>query len=134
MSINDVADQFVTAINQHNVQKLVELMTEDHRFIDSMGEIYTGRIVMKKGWEDYFKMVPDYLIEVSEEFVSGNTVVYLGKAKGTYTSDGNLKTENRWETLIALKAVISGVQVKEWQVIADNEPIRAVIKKESGQV
>ena len=86
---------------------------------------------MKEAWINYFNIVPDYLISVSEVFVSENTVVLLGKASGTYTADGVIKPENFWETPAAWRAVVSGEQISEWQIFADLEPIREIMRRES---
>jgi len=131
MSAEDVARRFVDAINRHYIEAICELMTEDHRFIDSGEGIVEGREEMKEGWVGYFKMVPDYLINVSEVFASGNTVVLLGKASGTYTTDGGLKPENHWETPAAWRAVVSGERIREWQVFANLEPLREIMRRES---
>jgi len=131
MNIKDVVNQFVRAINQHDEEAIFELMTEDHRFIDSGGQVFEGREETRGGWVRYFSLVPDYKISISAVFDSENTVVLLGKASGTYTSDSVLKPENHWETPGAWRAVVSGDKVKEWQVYADNEPIRALMRKEN---
>ena len=131
MTAEDVARQFIAAINKRDADAIYELMSENHQFIDSMGYVSNNRDEMKKGWIGYFKMVPDYLIEISETFVSGGTVMFLGKASGTYTSDGVIKPENHWETIAAWKAVVVGGRVELWQVIADNEPIREIMRREA---
>lgn len=131
MSVKDVVNQFIRAINAHDVEAIFELMTEDHRFIDSGGQIFEGRGKMKQGWLRYLNMVPDYQIHISAVFDSENSAVLLGKASGTYTADRALKPENHWETPAAWRAVVSGDKVKEWQVYADNEPIREIMRKES---
>ena len=130
MTIQKVADKFVAAINRQDVAAIYKLMTEDHRFIDSGGQIFEGRERMKAAWPDYFKMFPDYSIEVSEKFASADTIVLLGHASGTYTSDGSLKPENHWHIPAAWKAVIAGEKVKLWQVFADNEPIGEIIRSD----
>ena len=130
MTIQKIAEKFIAAINRQDVTAIYELMTEDHCFIDSEEQIFDGRERMKVGWADYFKIVPDYRIEVSETFISGDTVVFLGRGFGTYTSDGNLKPENHWQTPAAWKAVITGEKVRLWQVFADNEPIRKIMRTE----
>jgi hypothetical protein len=76
-------------------------------------------------------MVPDYKIEVEEVFGSGHIVVLLGKASGTYSSDGNLKTGNHWEVPAAWRAEVAGDKIRQWQVYADNEPIRQIIRREN---
>ena len=125
-----IARKFAEAINNRDANKLNALMTEDHRFIDSMGTVVDGRERMRQGWIGYYEMVPDYKIEIDEAIVSGNVVFMIGKAMGTYTSDGMLKPENFWETIAAWRAIVEGDKIKQWQVIADNEPIRAIIKRE----
>jgi len=44
-----VAQKFVERINAADVAGLAALMTEDHRFIDSLGNVVTGREAMKAG-------------------------------------------------------------------------------------
>jgi len=130
VDVVEVARRFVDAINSHDVEALAALMTEDHRFIDSMGTIVNGRANMKQGWIGYYKLVPDYGINIAETFSTGSTVVFIGKAFGTYTSDGKLKPENRWEAVAAWRAVVEDEKICEWQVIADLESIRMIIRKE----
>ncbi len=83
-SAEAVAQAFVRAINRQDVDALAELMTEEHRFIDSLGTIVEGRDRMRAGWKSYFSMVPDYTIAVEETYCDGPVVVMLGKAQGTY--------------------------------------------------
>jgi len=106
------------------VNALAELMTPQHRFIDSLGGVTEGREAMRAGWTGYFRMVPDYAIEIEETFCDGPVVVMLGVVGGTYAPDGQLLEENRWRTPAALRAVIEDGKVAEWRVYADNEPIR----------
>ena len=44
-----VAQAFVRAINRQNVEDLANLMTADHRFIDSLGNLVAGRDKMRVG-------------------------------------------------------------------------------------
>jgi hypothetical protein len=74
-------------------------------------------------------MVPDYSIAVEECYNDGPVVVMLGVAQGTYTTDGELRVENRWETPAALRAVIENDLGAEWRVYADNEPIRQRVRQ-----
>ena len=131
MSSEDVAKQFAAAINQHDADRLYNLMSEDHIFIDSDGTSYNNTDQYRQGWIQYFKMFPDYTIDISEVFSSGDTVVLLGKASGTYTSDGNLKPENHWQVPAAWKAVIAGEKVNVWQIFVNPEPIAQIMRKSS---
>jgi ketosteroid isomerase-like protein len=128
-SPESIAFAFVKAINTHNVDELSKLMSEDHRFVDSLGAVVQGRETMRDGWAGYFRMVPDYAITVDETFSGGSVVVMLGMARGTYVMDGQPQPENRWRTPAAWRAQMRDERVVEWRVYADNEPIRQLMAK-----
>ena len=75
----------------------------------------------------YFRMVPDYSVAIEEFYPADPDVVLLGMASGTFTRDGNLNPENRWQTPIAIRASIDNGLVAEWRVYADNDPIRKLM-------
>ena len=50
-----VTQKFVERINAGDVGGLAALMTEDHRFIDSLGNVVSGREAMKAGWGGLFQ-------------------------------------------------------------------------------
>ncbi len=130
MAAADIALEFVDRINRRDVDLLCELMTDDHRFIDSDGTlILSHRESMRGGWRGYYEMVPDYRIDIEETIDSGNVVVLLGIASGTFAVDGELVPENRWKTPAAWKAVVRDDRVAEWRIWADPEPIRAVMRR-----
>ena len=124
-----VAAAFAGAISRQDVDALVELMTPGHRFVDSLGGVTEGRETMRAAWAGYFRMVPDYTVDVRETFCNGPVVVMLGVARGTYAADGRLSEENRWQTPAVLRAVIEDGKVAEWRVYADNEPMRRLMAK-----
>ncbi len=108
---------------------MAELMTPEHRFVDSLGGVTAGREAMRSAWAGYFRMVPDYSIAVEEILCDGPVVVMLGVARGTYSPDGELRTENRWETPAVLRAFVEDGLVVEWRVYSDNEPMRELMRK-----
>jgi ketosteroid isomerase-like protein len=124
-----VAMEFVRAINRQNVDALAALMTADHRFTDSLGNTVEGWDRMRGGWAGYFGMVPDYSLAIEETYADGSVVVMLGIAQGTYCGPSGPSQENRWQTPIAIRARIEEGLVAEWRVYADNEPIRARMRK-----
>ena len=124
-----VARAFVKAINRRNVDELAELMTNEHRFIDSLGTVVEGRERMREGWAAYFRMVPDYLVTVEETFSDGSIVVMLGVAQGTYARNGRLRPDDFWQSPAVWRARIKDEKVAEWRVYSDNEPIRRLIAK-----
>ena len=130
----DTALRFVERINAHDVDGLAALMTDEHRFIDSGGTVHAGRERMREGWTEYFRMVPDYWMRIDESFADGAVVVLLGTAGGTYSRDGTLHADNTWSTPAAWRARVSGDQVEEWRVYADNESIRLLIEAGSARI
>ena len=124
MSPAETVQRFIDQINARDVEGLSVLLTPDHRFIDSLGAVIVGRETMREGWRQYFQMVPDYHIEISRSFTDGVEVALLGSARGTYSRDGRLKAADAWRTPAAWHAVIRDGLIAEWQVFADNEPIR----------
>jgi ketosteroid isomerase-like protein len=124
-----VAMEFVRAINRQSVEALADLMTADHRFTDSLGSSGEGRDQIQASWVGYFKMVPDYSLAIEETYADGSVVVMLGVAQGTYCGKAGPSQENRWQSPIAIRARIEDGLVAEWRVYADNEPIRARMRK-----
>jgi uncharacterized protein (TIGR02246 family) len=122
-----VAQSFVRAINRQDADALAALMAEEHRFIDSLGAVVTGREAMRAGWRGYFSLVPDYTIAIEETLSAGPVVLMLGVAQGTYAAGGQMRAENRWSTPAAFRAFIEDGKVAEWRVYADNEPIRRLM-------
>jgi ketosteroid isomerase-like protein len=125
----EVALKFAENINDHDVDSLIALMTPDHTFVDSLGEKF-ARPMIENGWKQYFAMVPDYRIEVERSVQDGDTVFLIGRARGTFVSEGETaKSENRWETPAVWVARIRGEKVAEWRIYSDNEPIRQKMRR-----
>ena len=83
--------EFVNAINSADLNKLCGLMTDDHIFIDSQDNRFTGKENMKQGWIAYFAMFPDYKIEINEIVEKDPLICMFGYASGTYK---NIKTKD----------------------------------------
>lgn len=121
--------KFEQLINSQKAEAVCSLLTEDSAFIDSLGNRVEGLARLRGAWDGYFKMVPDYTISHEEIFANGNTVAMLGSAQGTYAPDTHIKKENFWKVPAAWKAVVKNGKIALWQVFADNEPIRAIMRK-----
>ena len=67
---------FVEAINNANPDKMIDLMTIDHVFIDSQDNRTIGKDKMRQAWIGYFAIFPDYRIEINE-------ILEKDKAHGT---------------------------------------------------
>lgn len=121
--------EFERLINARDPGSICALMTEDGQFIDSLGNRIQGTDKLRAAWTGYFKMVPDYSISHSEIFADGNTVAVFGSAQGTFSKDGQFRKENFWKAPAAWRAVVKDDKIAVWQVYADNEPIRAIMRK-----
>jgi ketosteroid isomerase-like protein len=124
---------FMDRINQRDPDQLAELMTEDHTFIDSLGQTMRGRATMRKGWQGYYAFCPDYWVSHEDIFQSGGIVVVFGAAGGTISAKGKLPDENKWRTPAAWRAVVENDLVKEWRVYADNKPVYDIMAKMAGR-
>ena len=124
----EVVIRFITAINSHNIDLLSELMSDDHKFTDSLGSIYRGKELMTRGWINYLKMFPDYKIDIDEIYNVENKIMFTGKARGTYGGDKSIK-ENYWEINAAWRALVINNKIKEWQVFGDNKPVYEIIER-----
>jgi limonene-1,2-epoxide hydrolase len=112
MSPVETVVHFLETINQHDADKLAALMTEDHQFIDSLGQTVNGRESMRLGWRGYFAFCPDYWA-----------------AGGTIAADGKLPAENKWRTSAAWLALVDGDLIKQWRVYADNKPVYDIMAR-----
>lgn len=112
--------QFVTAINNHDIDDLTALLAPDHTFIDSLGNRVQGAASMAAGWRSYFKMCPDYWIRTDQVMTEGSAALAVGEAGGTI--DGLA-----WQTPAAWKAVVCDGKLVEWRVFADNKPVYEIL-------
>ena len=129
MNSIEVVLQFLDRINQHDADKLPELMTQEHVFIDSLGQSVRGREKMRSGWKSYFAFCPDYWVSQEEIFQHGNLVAVFGAAGGTIAVNGKLPADNKWRATSAWLATVEGQQVREWRVYADNQPVFDILAR-----
>jgi uncharacterized protein (TIGR02246 family) len=70
--------RFNDRINHQDIEGLAKLMTNDHTFIDSEGNVTKGKDAMKQGWKEFFKKYPDYRNRFTSVTVQDNVVVMVG--------------------------------------------------------
>jgi ketosteroid isomerase-like protein len=112
---------FVNAINEHNVDTIYSLMTDDHKFVDAHGNEVSGKDKMKAGWTGYFQWFPDYKIEITDIFSQSDTLAAFGFASGTFKGIKTDKNENYWRLPASWKIILSNNKIKLWQVYADTK-------------
>ncbi|MGA7161107.1 MAG: nuclear transport factor 2 family protein [Bacteroidota bacterium] len=127
-----IVQDFANAINEHNVDKMCMLMTDNHKFIDSQGNEAVGKEKMRGGWIEYLQLFPDYKIEITEIFLGGDTAAAFGFASGTFQGD-SAKKENYWHLPASWKAVIKNGKIDLWQVYVDAKVPFDIINKNKKQ-
>ncbi len=90
----EVVLAFMDRISARDVDGLCALMTEDHVFVDGLGNRVQGRESLRKAWTAYFRWFPDYRVSHSEIFSHGEIVAVFGSAEGTFAVNGKLPAEN----------------------------------------
>jgi ketosteroid isomerase-like protein len=125
----DVVLEFERRINSRNAGAIVDLLSSNSVFIDSLGSNVQGLDKLRAAWEGYFKMVPDYSISHDEIFKHSDTVAMFGSAQGTFSQDGQIRKENFWTTTAAWRASVRDGKIASWQVFTDNEPIRVLMRR-----
>jgi ketosteroid isomerase-like protein len=100
-----VALRFNEKINQRDLAGLVELMTDDHIFIDNAGDVHRN---MKEGWKVFFANYPDYRNVFTTVTVNDNAVVMVGHS--TSSNERRLNGPCLWT------AKVHGGRVSKWRV------------------
>jgi len=99
---------FNDAINAADLDALVALMTQDHRFVDSAGGTVEGRVACREAWSGFFESFPGYR-NVFDTIVE--------TAPGQVTADG--RSECTFEPLdgpARWHAVVADGLLAEWRV------------------
>lgn len=125
----ETAYAFVEAINSGKTDRLSKLMTENHTFIDADGSEHPGKDEMRRGWAQYYAMVPDFRIHVKEAMSRGNMVALFGIAEGTFAQDGNLHPENHWVVPAAWRVVVENEKVAVWQLYVNPGPMMEILDR-----
>jgi ketosteroid isomerase-like protein len=130
MTNKEIVLTFVKAINEHDADKIFDLMSDDHVFIDGYGNRQDGRNGMKESWQNYYQLFPDYGVEITESIENDSVVGLFGYASGTYNINNEMTNINFWKTTAAWKAIVENQKIKLWQVYCDYTRLMEIIKKE----
>ncbi len=125
----DIIEALTSAINRHDVDAIMRIVHDGHVFVDSRGNEVRGAAAVRKAWEDYLQMVPDYWVRIDHGVLAPEYIALFGAAGGTLAVDGKLTSENWWESTAAWRAEIVDGRITKWQVYADDEPIRNRMRK-----
>lgn len=129
MTNKEIVSNFIKAINDHDVEQIYDLMSDNHIFIDGYGDKYSGRKEMKEGWTYYYKLFPDYQIEITDYTENESIIGLFGYARGTYKNIKHKSNSNYWRTTAAWKAIVENGKIKYWQVFCDYSKLLSIIDK-----
>ena len=121
--------RFVKAINDHDVNEIINLMSEDHIFIDGQDNKSFGKKGMKEAWEGYYELFPDYQIEISDITENESIIGLFGYVNATYKNLTNELNSNFWRITASWKAIIVNSKVKHWQVYCDYTDLLKIIEE-----
>jgi ketosteroid isomerase-like protein len=127
METRAVVEALVEAINGGHAERVANAMSLNGVFVDSLGRRIEGRTALTEGWRGYFRLFPDYRIEVEGLMVDEMEALLHGRARGTLHRDGRAVDGGGWEVQAAWRAVSDGRRVALWQVYADNKPVYALL-------
>ena len=123
-SSEDVVRRFIERINDHDVVRIIDMCTTEHRFVDSLGQILSGREQLRRAWSGYLELFPDYRIEAETLISAGGSVLVAGHASAT----AKLRSSQApWRIPAAWRAEVEADLVDLWQVYADNKPVYELI-------
>jgi ketosteroid isomerase-like protein len=127
MDTRAVVEAMVEAINSGRGERVANAMSLDGVFVDSLGRRIEGRSALTDGWRAYFRLFPDYRIEVDGLMADEMEALLHGRARGTLHRDGRAVEGGGWEVQAAWRAVSDGRRIALWQVFADNKPVYALL-------
>ncbi len=119
MSSKDIVLSFIASINQNDVAAMGNQMCEHHIFVDSVGDVISGRADVLAAWDNYFLMFPEYHLRVEHILEDGPMVAVFGTTDGTFAGVGAAGFVRHIVIHAAWKVVISDGMIGSWQVYAD---------------
>lgn len=123
---------FIRAINAADVDSISFLLTEDHAFVDSQNNKVIGKEAMTEAWKAFYKVFPDYHIEVNETLAKEDIVMVTGFASGTYKNLKHEDIDTSWIVPACFKAILKDGKIELWQIFADMSKAYEIVKRYSG--
>jgi len=104
-------------INSRNLEGVIALMAENHKFIDTKNRI-ENKEQMKTSWDEFFTEYPDYKNVFHTAISRDNFVILLGHSE---CSEPVLDGPAIWT------AKIENDQIAEWRIYDDTEENRKIL-------
>ncbi|MHA1942701.1 MAG: nuclear transport factor 2 family protein [Candidatus Hodarchaeales archaeon] len=106
-------------INNRDLEGIIALMAENHKFIDSKNRV-ENKEQMKKSWKEFFAEYPDYRNIFHTVISRENLVILLGHS---VCSEPVLDGPAIWT------ATIENDLIAEWRIYLDSEENRAYLPR-----
>lgn len=116
-SFSDITLAFVQAMNQHDLEKMAALLSDDHVFTGAYGEQAKGRESVLKGWAEYFEAFPDYSFELEEVLLAPNGTMIHGWSTGT--SLAAVRTGRTFRVPSVFRIKIKDEKIQHWRIFTD---------------
>ena len=120
-AIPEVIQQFVAAVNSHNVEKISLLLTEHHSFTDASDQKITGKLSVVEAWKQYFSLFQDYTIEINECFGNNNSFLLTGYASGYHDNPLVDRKPAPWRIPASFRVDVSDNLISSWKVYSDTK-------------
>ena len=129
-TMKDTILDFIDRINAHDVDGILGLMDDDYTFVNSAGDTFKGRDLMRDVWADQFHLYPDFRIRVQRVVADTAGVGVFGRSEGTYNPQNRTKVdeENHWEVPAAFFGIAKNGKVTHWQVFSDTSWIFDILE------
>ena len=108
---SSAANEFNSHINTANLRALASLMSEDHRFIDSHGNMVSGKPACIAAWSGFFRAFPGYRNRFDSFHEFTNMVTITGFSE--CPNHPELTGPAIWS------ATVLGDRLTEWRVYLD---------------
>lgn len=126
--------QFVTAVNTHQLDKMSALLSNDHTYTDAGNVQHTGSQKAVEAWKAWFEWFPDYKLEIEQWLPAGDTVAVFGYASGTFHTLSGDTGAAHWRLPFAGKAVVKQGVLTAWQVYADTKVPTEIVDRYTSAV
>lgn len=115
-----VVTRFNECVNRRDIDGLADLMTEDHRFVDTEAHTVSGKQACLDAWRGFFALFPDYRNVFTSLTEREDMVVVVGYSE---CADPALSGPALWTV------IIRNGMVAEWRVHEDTPETRARLGK-----
>lgn len=125
---------FVEAINAHDVNAIVDLLSADYEFVNSSGDrFHQSPQFFRDEWSSQFAKHPDFRIRVGKVIADAEGVALFGYSEGTYAPDGELRPENRWSVPAAFLAMARNGKVTYFESFSDASMVYDLIQSRAAE-